>query len=160
MTGVGASEQCADSASESDRALAGALIGGAFGFIGLAIFSSASYAEKVDPTSLWWGNIAAMIAVFFLVASIIFGGLGWTRQSRSGFSNQFNLQALFGLVGIVLLSFSAGIFAFNPKPSGPSDEMEVVMKQMGTLQAQLALERRIVDYALGNRYCSTIAPVR
>lgn len=160
MTDVGSSEQRARSASESDRALAGALIGGAFGFIGLAIFSSASYAEKVDPASLWWGNFAAMSSVFFLVVSVVFGGWGWTRRSRSGFSNQFNLQALSGLVGIVLLSLSAGFFAFNPKAAGPSEEMEILIKQIDALQAQLILERRIVDFAMGAKYCSTIVPAR
>jgi hypothetical protein len=129
-----------NSALEGERSLSGSLIGGAFGFIGIAIFASASYAEKVVPTALWWGNFAAMLSVIMFVSSIFFGGRGWTRDNRKGFRNSFNLQAVAGLFGLVFLALGAAIFAFNPKQetSKPDPlQMERRLKFLETQQIQL-----------------------
>jgi hypothetical protein len=141
-------------ASESDRALAGSLMGGAFGFIGLAMFSSASYAEKVEPNSLWWGNFAAMSSIALLAVSVMFGGWGWTRRSRPGFFNQFNLQAISGLAGMVCLVVSAVIFAFNPTSVASVEDVLSLELEINVLKGQLATERLLLQHMLSDRSCA------
>lgn len=125
-------------ATESDRNLSSALIGGAFGFIGIAIFASASYADKVDAVALWWGNVAATVSVGFLLASIISGGWGWTKRCLPGPLNPFSLQALFGLIGVVLLGVSAGYFAFNPKEDVSASGNDNFSKRIEAIELEQA----------------------
>lgn len=127
---------------ETHRALSSALIGGAFGFTGIAIFASASYADKVEPSALGWGNILSMISVVMLMASIIFGGRGWTRKDGDALRNTFSLQALSGLLGVLLLCVAAGIFAFNPKIDRQNDLRRIEIR-LDRLENQLGQPDRV-----------------
>jgi hypothetical protein len=124
-------------AQESDRALSGALIGGAFGLVSLAIFASASYADKVAASALWWGNVFATGAVLCLMASIIFGGIGWTAKVKVGAGNPFDRQAKLGMIGTVLLCTAAAVFAFNPKPDKKDPEFERLTQRVDRLEKQI-----------------------
>ena len=129
-----APQPLAGTTSDAERSLSGALIGGAFGFIGIAIFASASYADKVNSGSLWWGNVAATISVLMFVASIVFGGRGWNRSNAAGFTNLFNLQAVAGLFGIIALGMSAALFAFNPKTNEIESRIQVMNSRINALE--------------------------
>jgi hypothetical protein len=118
------------------------------------MFSSASYAEKVEPNSLWWGNFAAMSSVGLFAVSVIFGGWGWTRRSRLGFFNQFNLQAISGFAGMVSLVVSAGIFAFNPTSVAPVKDVLSLEMEINVLRGQLATERLLLQHMLRERSCA------
>jgi len=134
LTGDKPKPQSGD-ATESERALSSALMGGAFGFIGIAIFASASYADKVEPSWLWYGNLFATGAVILLVASIFFGGRGWTQKNKGGTAHPFNLQALSGLLGIILLGAAASVFAFNPKLEAPKADQQGLSDRIVALEA-------------------------
>lgn len=131
--------------SESERSLSSALIGGAFGFIGIAIFSSASYADKVSPNSLWWGNLLVTSSVLLLVASVICAGRGWTRKNSPGFFNPFNLQAWCGLLGILVLGGGAAIFAFNPKIDTRQVEMLELLSRIQVLEKAVSTQQASID---------------
>ena len=136
------------SASASDRALSSALIGGSFGFIGIAIFASASYADKVGSNALWWGNLLATFSVLLLIASVVFGGRGWTRKSGAGAFHPFNMQAVTGLIGIVLLCIAAAIFAFNPKQETPKVDPTKGDERLRHLEVEQARQRLQIDLLL------------
>jgi hypothetical protein len=121
-------------ASEADRSLSSALIGGAFGFVGIAIFASASYADKVSSAALWWGNIFSTSSVLLLVVSIYFGGKGWTAKSKFGQNSSFNKQAILGIIGIAALAISSAIFAFNPKNDETNEKIEMLSQRISTLE--------------------------
>jgi hypothetical protein len=136
--------QPARNANNSEQSLSGALIGGAFGFIGLAIFASASYADKVDPPWLKWGNFGATIAVILLIVSVFFGGRGSTGKVSAGKLNPFNIQAITGLVGIALLAISAAVFAFNPKQEQAKPDPIQVNIRLNRLEQELARQHRML----------------
>lgn len=131
-------EQDRKGASSGDRSLSGALIGGAFGFIGIAVFASASYADKVSSEWLLRGNIACTIAVALFLASIFFGGRGWTRKSEAGGFHPFNLQALTGLLGIFALGAGAAMFAFNPKVTPEPASARALVERLERIERTLS----------------------
>lgn len=139
---------------ETHRALSTALIGGAFGFTGIAIFASASYADKVEPTALFWGNILSMISVAILMASIFFGGRGWTLKDGNDLRNTFSLQALLGAFGVAFLCVAAGIFAFSPRIDQQTDLRKLEMR-LDQIETKLG-KPELVRTPLNQKPCESI----
>lgn len=128
-------------ANANETSTAQALIGGAFGFMGIALFASASYADKVTDFALWWGNISASAAVGFFLGSIILGGIGLNFNITPGPKNAFNWQAIFGVFGVACLLVAAWLFAFSPKPESPKLDLAAVFDRITNLQATVATQR-------------------
>lgn len=143
--------------TESERALSGALMGGAFGFAGLAIFASATYADKVDPYWLRWGNLASIGSMVALIISLWAGGRAWGDEISTKYFNPQHLQALAGLIGVVLLTVAGGLFAFHLKeekietnPLGIHDRLvkiEGELKSQSEAMARLERELKTIRSA-------------
>jgi hypothetical protein len=96
---------------------------------------------------LFWFDLSAILSVLASVASIVCGGRGISDIAEEGFNGTwtlklkhdfFNYQAIFALLGIVLLVGS--LFCGSSKPENPKqlEEIQQLKTNMSKLQNDLA----------------------
>lgn len=145
-------------AKAHERAIAGTLIAGAFGLIGLALFAWASALDKVQEWALKLGFWLTVGAALFLLASIIFGGKGMAGSVKPGFRNPFNLQAWSGLIGFLFLLAAGGVFALNLKDPKPALQPEALEARIHRLEENLAKQNERLDREIEQRPCAIAMP--
>ncbi|WP_068874057.1 MULTISPECIES: hypothetical protein [unclassified Phenylobacterium] len=132
--------------TDSEIALSNALIGGAFGFIGILALVAPQFVDKVEPGALKVGTAFGAAAFIAFVVSIYFGGRG-QGKIKGGTNNMFDLQAKLGIGGLVGLLITGLIFGFNPRK--PDDGLERRLRSaeanVQVLDARTATEARLLE---------------
>jgi outer membrane murein-binding lipoprotein Lpp len=92
-------------------ALAGAIFAGL-----LSLFNAVL--ATLSHTGQEWATVVSGLIFAFLTASIILGGRGYGYGPKTtGFFSRFNLQAVTGLIGVILTIFLLGIIFYTTEPS-------------------------------------------
>jgi len=126
---------------ESRRALAIALMAGAFPAIAAIGGAIWSLIDKRQSTNLIWVGLLASVSLLFV--SIYCGGRGIAVLNDSAGSKPrwFNRQSLYGLAGMICAVLSLGMWlAMPPKPSS---EMESLKRELGSLRERLAVTEEL-----------------
>ena len=121
---------------ENRRALAIALMAGAFPAITAIGGAVWSLADKRPSNNFIWIGLVAAVALLFM--SIYCGGRGIAslHDASSTKPKWFNRQALYGLAGMICAVLSLGMWL--RVPSKPSSEMEALTKELDALRERIA----------------------
>ncbi len=130
-------------ATDSEKNLAVALIGGAFALIVATLWGGFGLFDKVSVVGQTLVVCAGVGGCMFLLGSIIFGGLGISYGVRPGTWNRFDWQAKLGISALVLL-LSAPVGAFFTWQGSDADfAQEIGDLRKALLQTQTQLNGRL-----------------
>jgi hypothetical protein len=101
-----------------DQYISGALIGVASVIGGAVLGSWPTMLSSVSHSGAVWASLIGAAAFLCLVISIFFGGRGLAYGPGSeGWNDRFNLQAVFGAVGVVFLLALGTVIFVTLEPS-------------------------------------------
>ncbi len=122
--------------TENERGLAIALIAFAGALVGGSIAALISLVAKASSEAVTWGLALTVAAICFYVLSIFFGGRGIAYGPlHMGIRDNFNRQAVSGLIGILLMSAAIAILLLSQSGSALLDRIEQLEIRVKAIEA-------------------------